>query len=224
MNMNQVESILKRPRLYYNIDGVGELSCGVMCLGFALLLWLQAHTPGEAIWHQMYGFAIYMGIMLGAIHYGSRAIKTHITYPRTGFVEYRKCGRWRTATIAAVVGGLVPLGLTAAFRRNWDIASLASLCGLIVAAGYIHGFARTARWKWVIGGAMTLASLVMAFLPPSFFGELAADSWVTHPVRTKLVGVYLLTLMIYGTMLLVSGGISLWLYVRHTQAPAQENQ
>jgi hypothetical protein len=30
--------------------------------------------------------------------------------------------------------------------------------------------------------------------------------------------------MIYGTMLLVSGGISLWLYVRHTQAPAQEDR
>ena len=50
---------------------------------------LQAHTPREAIWNQMYGFLIYVGIMLAVIHYGSKAIKTHVTYPRTGFVEYR---------------------------------------------------------------------------------------------------------------------------------------
>jgi hypothetical protein len=30
--------------------------------------------------------------------------------------------------------------------------------------------------------------------------------------------------MAYATMLLISGGISFWLYLRHTQAPAQEGQ
>ena len=222
--MNQVDSYLKQPRLYYNIDGVGELGLGVMFLGWALIMWLQAHTPPEAIWHQMYGFLGYVGVMLAIIHYGSRAIKTHITYPRTGFVEYRRRDAWRTGAIAAVFSMLISAGLAIAFRRYWDITVLASLFGLVFAASYVYGFARTVRWKWVVGGAMILASLVMASLPPSRFGELAADSWVTHPVRTKLVGVLLLTLMIYGAMLLVSGGISLWLYLRHTQALAEEGQ
>jgi hypothetical protein len=30
--------------------------------------------------------------------------------------------------------------------------------------------------------------------------------------------------MVYGTMLLISGGLSFWLYLRHTEAPAQEGQ
>jgi hypothetical protein len=33
-----------------------------------------------------------------------------------------------------------------------------------------------------------------------------------------------LYLMVYGAVLLISGGISLWLYLRHTPAPAQEGQ
>jgi hypothetical protein len=71
---------------------------------------------------------------------------------------------------------------------------------------------------------MMLGSFVIAFLPASSFDALADDPWVTHPVRTKLVGAFLLSLMLYGTMLLISGGISLWLSLRHTQAPAQEGQ
>ena len=38
--MDQVRNLLDRPRLYYNIDGLGDLGGGVMCLGFALILWL----------------------------------------------------------------------------------------------------------------------------------------------------------------------------------------
>jgi hypothetical protein len=36
------------------------------------------------------------------------------------------------------------------------------------------------------------------------------------------VGAFLLTMMLYGAVLLVSGGISFWLYIRHSEAPAPE--
>src|ERR1035441_463118 len=91
--MDQVGSLLDRPKLYYNIDGVGELRGGFTMLGFALLMWLQAHSPSGAIWHQMYAFVVYMAVMFSIIHYGTKAIKNHITYPPTGFVEYRKPGK-----------------------------------------------------------------------------------------------------------------------------------
>jgi hypothetical protein len=116
------------------------------------------------------------------------------------------------------------VGLVIASRRHWDITTPASLIGLVFAAAYAYQIARPVRWKWVVVWAMTLGSLVIAFLPADVLRALANDSWVTHPVRTRLVGTILLSLMIYGTMLLISGGISLWLYVRHTQAPAQEGQ
>ena len=222
--MDQVGSILDRPKLYYNIDGVGELGGGFIMLGFALLMWLQAHSPSGAIWHQMYAFVVYMAVMFSIIHYGTKAIKNHITYPRTGFVEYRKRDRVRPGIMAALLAPLALVGLFVARRHHWDITAAIPLFGLLLAASYAWGFARTVRWKWVVVCAMTLVSSVIAFLPASSFDALADDSWVTHPVRTKLVGAYLLYLMVYGTVLLISGGISLWLYLRHTQAPAQEGQ
>ena len=216
--MDQVGSLLDRPKFYRNIDGVAELGGGVMCLGCALLLWL----PADSVWHRIWFFA-FVGLML-VIHFGTKAIKAHITYPRTGFVEYRKRHRRLTGIIAFALGALVPVGLVIASRRHWDITTPASLIGLVFAAAYAYQIARPVRWKWVVVWAMTLGSLVIAFLPADVLGALANDSSAAHPVRAKLAGTILLYLTIYGTILLISGGISLWLYVRHTQAPAREDQ
>jgi hypothetical protein len=65
---------------------------------------------------------------------------------------------------------------------------------------------------------------VTGFLPADVLAAMANDSLVTHPVRAKLGGTIVVSFMTYGAMLLISGGISLWLYLRHTQAPPQEGQ
>jgi len=38
------------------------------------------------------------------------------------------------------------------------------------------------------------------------------------------VGAYWLTFAVFGAVMMVSGGISFWLYLRHTQAPVQEGR
>ena len=135
-------------------------------------------------------------------------------------IRYRRL----TTIIAGALGALVPVGLVIGSRRHWDITTPASLMGLVFAAAYAYQIARPVRWKWVVVWAMTLGSLVIAFVPADVLGALANDSSAAHPVRAKLAGTILLSLMIYGTMLLVSGGISFWLYLRHTQTPAQEGR
>jgi hypothetical protein len=220
MNMDQVGNLLHRPRLYYNVDGLGELGASVMCLGFALLLWLLMRSPADSIWHRISFFA-FVGLAL-LIRYGTKAVKTRITYPRTGFVEYRR--QWHTSAIAAALGALGTVGLAVGFRRHWDMSMLASLTGLVFAASYGYNFARAVRWKWVIVGAIAVATFVIAFLPADVLRALGSESPVAHPDRAKLLGTILLSLMAYATMLLISGGISFWLYLRHTQAPAQEGQ
>ena len=218
--MDQVGNLLDRPRRYYNIDGLGELGGGVVCLDFALFLWLLMHFPADSLWHQI-SFFLFVGLAL-LIRYGTKAVKTRITYPRTGFVEYRR--QWHTSAIAAALGALGAAGLAVGFRRHWDMPMLPSLTGLAFAAAYGYHFARAVRWKWVIVGAIAVASLVIAFLPADVLRALGSDSPVAHPEGAKLGGIILLSCLVYGSMLLISGGISLWLYVRHTQAPAQEGQ
>jgi hypothetical protein len=220
--MDQIGSLLDRPQVYYNIDGLGELGCGVMCLGSALLWWLLMRSPAESVWHRISWFA-FVGLLL-LIRYGTKAIKTRITYPRTGFVQYRR--RWHTSAIAAAWGALATAALSLGFRRHWDASMLPSLAGLVFAAAYGYGIARAraVRWKWVIVAAMAVASVVIAFLPADFLGALGSESPVTHPDRAKLLGTILLSWMVCGTLLLISGGVSFWLYLRHTQPPAQEGQ
>ena len=221
--MDQVRDLLNRPRLYYNIDGVGELGCGFLCLGVALLVWLQTHSSATAVWNRMYFFVAYWGGMCLAIHYGSKAIKSGITYPRTGLVEYRTNGRWRLAILAAAIAALLPVAASFATRREWSVSTPSSLIGLALAASYAYGFARTVRWKLVVAGAMAAGALVIAVLPAGCLAAVVNDSGIAH-VRTRLMGAFLLSFMLFGALLVISGGISFWLYLRHTEAPAQEEQ
>jgi len=218
--MDQVGNLLARPRQYHNIDGVGELGGSAMCLGFALLLWLPAHSPAGSVWHRVPVF-VFAGLAL-LIHYGTKAVKTRITYPRTGFVEYRR--RWHTSAIAAALGAVAAAGLAAGFRRQLDISMLATVGGLVFAVAYGYHFARAVHWKWAVAGAMAAVSLAIGFLPADVLGALGSDSPAAHPDRARLGGAVLISLLVYGTMLLVSGGISLGHYLRHTQAPAQEER
>lgn len=226
--MDQVEGLLKRPTAYGNIDGTGELGMGFMCLGYALLVWLQLHTPKDSIWNQMYVLFIWVVLMAAMIHFGTKAIKNHITYPRTGFVAYRAQTRIWTAIIASVVSGLSVAGLALAAGSRRDIAMPIFFVGLFFAAGYAFGIARSGgvnalfRWKWAVVVAQVIGSLAIALLPEDLTAALSGDSSFPAWLSAGSVGAFLLWLMLYGTLLLLSGAISLWLYLRHTQAPAKE--
>jgi hypothetical protein len=226
--MDQVEGLLKRPTAYGNIDGTGELGMGFMCLGYALLVWLQLHTPKDSLWNQMYVLFIWVVLMVAMIHFGTKAIKNHITYPRTGFVAYRAQSRIWTAIIAFVVSGFSVAGLALIERLHRDIVMPIFLVGLFFAAGYAFGIARSGgvnalfRWKWAVVLAQVIGSLVIALLPEDLNAALSGGSSLPTWFSASSVGAFLLWLMLYGTVLLISGAISFWLYLRHTQAPSKE--
>jgi len=221
--MDSVGNLLDRPRQYYNIDGVGELGLGFMFLAVALLQWLQATTPKDAIWHQMYLFIPYWSCMCLVIHYGSKAIKKHVTYPRTGFVEYSKWEtRWRPAIVGAVVAIPVTAGLAIALRSHWNLSAPRSFLGLLLAASYIYGFARTVRWKWAVAAILTIGSIAIALLPTDVLSAVARDASLPREISVSVAATLILTFFLYGVTCSMSGGISFWLYLRHTQAPSQE--
>jgi hypothetical protein len=226
--MDQVESLLKRPTAYGNIDGTGEFGMGFMCLGYALIMWLQLHTPKDSIWNQMYVLFIWVGIMVAMIHFGIKAIKNHITYPRTGFVAYRKQNRIWTAVVASVVSALSVAALALAARSHRDIVMPVFFIGIFFAAGYAFGIARSGganalfRWKWAVVLAQVIGSLLIALLPEDLTDALSGGASVSAWFSARIAEAVLLYMMLYGTLLLISGTISFWLYLRHTQAPAKE--
>jgi hypothetical protein len=221
-NMDQVESLLKRPTSYSNIDGTGELGAGFMCLGFALIMWLQLQTPKDAIWHQMYVLFIWVGLLVAMIHFGTKAIKNRITYPRTGFVAYRTHNIIWPAIIAFVVSALASAGLALADRLHREIAMPVFFMGLLFAASYAFGIARAVRWKWVVVLALVIGALAIAVLPGDLTATLSGGASVSAWFSARIAEAVLLYMMLYGTLLLISGAISFGLYLRHTQAPAKE--
>jgi hypothetical protein len=221
--MDQVQSLLGRPQEYYNVDGVGELAMGFMCLSFALLGWLQAHAPRESAWHGGYAFVGCMGVMLAILHYGPKVIKNRITYPRTGFVEYRAMSKFWPALLGGAVSALFSVVLWLSVRRHWQLSEAGLIVGLLLAASYIR-IARTVRWKWAVFGTMVVAAFAIAALPASALEDFVNRTSLTPAVPARALGSYWLTFIVYGALLLISGGISMRLYLRRTRAPQQASE
>ncbi len=123
-NMDQLKSLLPRPKFYNNIDGMGELGRGIVSLGFAIILWLSIGMPVDSIWNRMdLSMACYILIFI-AIDYGIKAIKKRITYPRTGFVEYRKpLPFWAALILIIGLGTLLNVGEKYLDRWQGEIES-----------------------------------------------------------------------------------------------------
>jgi hypothetical protein len=221
--MDQVSSLLNRPKCYYNVDGVGELGIGFMCLSFACLSWMQLRTPEYSLWNKPYTVMIFALAMSAVLKYGSEAIKKRITYPRTGFVEYRKRDAvWIPLIAGTAVSAAIVLLLAIARRAHWQLVAPVSLIGVLLAASYAFAVARTVRWKWFVAITMTIASAWMALSPPERIAAIIAQSWTARLFPPTAVGAFLMNLSLYGVLLLLSGGVSLVLYLRRTQAPGEE--
>jgi len=70
---------------------------------------------------------------------------------------------------------------------------------------------------------MLLGSLTIAILPPDLL-EALYNSELPPVLPLKLVVAIMLVFILCGVLLTISGGISFWFYLRHTQAPAQDSQ
>jgi hypothetical protein len=172
----------------------------------------------------MVGFAV----LFAVIHYGSKAIKTHITYPRTGFVEYRKL---KSTRLSALVLGcamalLTALGLYFAARLHWEIGGSrwglttpVALVGLVFVVFYVLHMVSAVRWKLAAAAAMAVCSVAIAMLPAGVVGAVAGSRSAVATLDERSSGAWLLTIWLYGAILLTSGGISFMLYLRHTQPP-----
>jgi len=211
---DNLQNYMGRAKRYNNIDGTGEMGMGIMFLGFALLNCLQTALPANSMWS--HGVAsmllLFAGILLtlGLIHWSTKAIKEHITWPRTGYVALRRSGKasWTVFALAACGGAVAASLMVLAARHNaMNVAEavyLAMLVGIYAIFIYLSG---EHPWKWLVVIAMVLGLLAMTLLVPSI---LMASWW--FPMLFLSLG------------WLGSGGATLYLYIRHTQPPAPEAQ
>ena len=213
---SEIQDYVKRPGRYSNIDGTGEMAFGAMYLGFALLGYLQSILPRDSIWrHNLPGLLLMEVVLLaagGLGWWGSKAIKKHITYPRTGYVAYRcdlKPNMWRMLVVLVVsAGGSAALAFAVFYALRHNAVSLLRIGVLILyEAPYIilAVMSRDHPWKWFVALFMALGLAAIAFTVP---GSL--------PDQFRPIALFL------GLTWFASGGITLYLYIQRTHAPAVE--
>jgi hypothetical protein len=221
--VENIEELLRRPANYNNIDGVAELAMGFMGVAFFLLVWMQWHSSPLSLWHSIWTLFAYVGLMCAIIHFGTKAIKERITYPRTGFISYRRSKAAWATIIAAPAAALTPLAIVALRKGTMDTSIPIFLAGsFFLTSGYAFRVAREVQWKWIVAGVMAGAAILVALLPAPALESVGGSSGPLYIPFVRLAGACLIYLLIWSVIILTSGGVSLWIYVHHTPLPKTE--
>jgi hypothetical protein len=202
MDDKKITALTRRPWQYVNIDGTGELELGAMMLGFGVLTWLQLHSPDGSVWRRMEILFIWMGAVLVLAGFGARAIRRRITYPRTGYAVCRK--RNARMVIAVSLSMVVAVTISAYFDVFDAMNRPGLLAGLLYAASYCYAVARDAPWKWAVAGLGLIGTVLIV---PSPSGVALGISVVN---------------LLYGSLAVTSGAVTLVLYLRYNPKPTGE--
>jgi hypothetical protein len=221
--MNELETAIreqqKRLKRYDNIDGTGEMFFGSMSLGFALSTAVASQLPPHSFWTTGFpGMLLSMLLpvygVLALAGWGTKIIKRRITYRRTGYVLPRRdkkavaLGLVYALVLSAAVSAMFFLLLRFGMRHN-----AVSISRLLMMSSYVAIYVLYTRvatpehkWKTWLAALMALVAVVASF-----------SGWPIHVLS-------LVTLPTFGVLWIASGLITLWLFVRHTQPAAQDDE
>ena len=215
---NKIKEIQNRLIRYDYVDGTPDLAFGGLCLVMAICYFIFAAFPSlsSSTFSVIIGWVVFSGGGL-LIAWLSQKLKERVTYPRTGYVKPQGRPLKRTTKLLIRIG--VPL-LTVtllvlmflnrqkvpAQGQDQAIVLNPGLMGLMFSAIMgIIGWKMTLPRYYVIAVAVFLISAVFLFRVPSGNYGLALISGVM------------------GLILFISGGVTLWKYLRSTRSP-QDNQ
>jgi len=214
---SDIQDYAKRSERHGNIDGLLELDLGIGQLVFALTLYVFAIMPKDSWllsgWHSIFLLGFVWGLVACVSYWGQRAIRRHITYPRSGYVKpWMDTIPW----MGFLLTGLLLVAIFAVGTRH-DRVSLALLM-MTVPLSYAYGVARLDRRKWPVLVVQVLGLLVISLVPASVFRSLVlatVGSRSLWPVRVMdIFGYIVVSLVFFSLTLLASSGITLYLYIR----------
>jgi len=104
---------------------------------------------------------------------------------------------------------------------HWGITTPVALIGLVIVVFYVLHIARAVRWKWAVAAAMAISSITIAMLPAGVVAAVAGSTSAVATFDERSSGAWILAITVYGAIMLISGGISFVLYLRHTQPAAE---
>lgn len=205
--MGTQTEISRRTRRYWMVDGLAEIMMGCVMLLLSAAQLLALSVPAA-----IGGFArfLFPMVVLAIIPFQRRiinAVKTRITYPRTGYVEYPEPKRWHQL-LGAILGFCIGAGLTLLLFYGQLSVSVSWLplitgCSLALAMTYLAFYFGMPRFY-----GLALFAVVAGIL----LWYLHIDGFVAGSVVSALVSLWLL----------IAGGITLRRYLQQTQRMGQE--
>ena len=156
----ELRDLAARPRRYWHVDGIPEL-----VMGLVWLLWGGALLLGEALprgtAYQVYWLAVPAVLVLSGVaaNWGVRQLKSRLTYPRTGYVEYltpRPLVRILTALVA-IGTAAAAAALVVTVRTTGAVRSPAAVMGVLISLAFLVLSAREKAPHLLVLAAVALA-------------------------------------------------------------------
>ena len=207
---NSYSDVERRVKRYWYTDGVGELIGGGVFLLLGLYFSMQQYFGDRSLVGVLLqsGFAV---ILIGLVFIGRRLInflKTRLTYPRTGYVEYPATETYAVArrVLAGVIAMAVAFGSIVIARRIDAIDSMVAVTGVLVAIillvkqGWSSGIPRfyaLSGVSFLLGAALSVSGLPRGYNLGAFYGLM-------------------------GVAFLISGGLTLQHYLHENPIPVED--
>ena len=192
MTIQDVHQVEQRDRRYWYEDGIAELASGgffvLLGIYFVLQGYIAQDLPVAVILQVSLGLVLILGIYV--MRRVINSLKIRITYPRTGYVEYRvpakstNLRRYRAAITAAVVAGAVVFLYK--FVDGVDSVVLATgvMVGLILMvlparATGMKRFYLLGALSLALGFILSLSGLPQAYALGLFYGALGIAAMIS---------------------------------------------
>jgi len=205
---NTIDTIVHRTQRYWYIDGLAEITVGLLFIVMSVYFLVQARIKTVSINPVLANFFLLAVILLVVwlFRYVLQAVKTRLIYPRTGYVappHMQKSSRWQhygvTAWLVLVFISLIALISGSKATPSWAPLLIGIVIGItVLSLSYRFRLMRLA----LLACALVLIGAVVSFFNP---GETFAT---------------ILSSAADGVCFIISGGITFVLYLHNNQPPA----
>jgi predicted membrane-bound dolichyl-phosphate-mannose-protein mannosyltransferase len=209
---NTIDTIIHRTQGYWYKEGLAEITVGLFFVVLSVYFLVQARITAASRNPVLANVSLLAAILPVAwlFRYGLQAVKARLTYPRTGFVAapgMQKSSRWQryglTAWLILVCISLIALTLRSQSTPSWTPLLIGIVAGLtVLSLSYRFRLMRFA----LLACALVLVGALVSFFNP---GETLAA---------------VLSSAADGACFIISGGITLVLYLHNNPAPAKADR
>ena len=189
----------RRAQRYWNADGLPELMMGLLWIVWGAAWLVGQGLPRGSMSNFYWTFTPLLLVVTGlAAVWATKKLKSRITFPRTGYVEWKPPSGPRQlggAGSAALIACVMVVVLTRSRTEGWEHLA-APLVGAVIAVGLaIAAFVQRAPYLMIVAGA----SIVLGFALGSTVQGWDGLNWM---------------LVALGATTSIVGGVRLWRFVR----------